>query len=116
MTDHSEDNVLEVEGKESTWIAVARVGTEDEARLIAGFLEAEGIASNVEVVRFNVEPVNFGDMSDVRVYVRSESEERAIQLISERRAAGENMADDGSIMTEDGPQSVEDASAEETQR
>ena len=109
MSERNDDQqVLTVEGPNGTWIAAARVGTEEEARLIEGFLEAEGIPVQIEVVRFNVEPVNFGDMSDVRVYVPEEHGTRAIDLIRDRRAAGENMRDDGSILTEDGPEQVDD--------
>lgn len=107
MSDRNdEEQVLTVDGPNGTWIAVARLGTEDEARLIEGFLEAEGIPVQVEVVRFSVEPVNFGDMSDVRVYVAEGDRERAIELIRERREAGEHMRDDESVVTEEGSRQV----------
>lgn len=110
MADRNDENrVLTVEGPNGTWIAVARLGTEEEARLIEGFLEGEGIPVQIEVVKFNVEPVNFGDMSDVRLYVPQEHEVRAIELIQERREAGEHMRDDESVITEEGPTHVDDA-------
>lgn len=102
------DDAMEVEGPNSTWVTVARVGTEEEARLLQGFLEAEGIPSQVEVVRFNAEPVNFGDMSDVRVYVNEQNEPRASQLVREREVAAATMDEDGeTVMTDEGPASLE---------
>ena len=110
MVDERSENEdsIEVEGPTSTWVTVARVGTEEEARLLKGFLEAEGIPAQVEVVRFNAEPVNFGDMSDVRVYVAEENEQRALDLVREREIAADDMDEDGeTVMTEDGPRSLE---------
>lgn len=110
MAEHESgrDDAMEVEGPNSTWVTVARVGTEEEARLLQGFLEAEGIPSQVEVVRFNAEPVNFGDMSDVRVYVGEENEARAAALVRERESAAATMDDDGeTVMTDEGPRSLE---------
>lgn len=69
------------------WEIVETVGTEEEASLIAGFLEAEGIPANVESLRFHQEPVNFGTLGEVRVRVRKEDLERALGLLESREDA-----------------------------
>jgi len=66
------------------WETVETVGTDEEASLIAGFLEAEGIPATVESLLFHQEPVNFGTLGEVRVRVRKEDLERALSLLEER--------------------------------
>src|SRR5687768_18613188 len=72
------------------WIEIASMGTEDEAALLAGFLDAEGIPAQIENVKFQMEPINFGAMGEIRVYVPAEHETRAQQLLrrSEERRVG----------------------------
>jgi len=66
------------------WEIVETVGTEEEAALVAGFLEAEGIASQVESLLFHQEPATFGKLGEVRILVAAADLERARQLIEER--------------------------------
>ncbi|MEO7794202.1 MAG: DUF2007 domain-containing protein [Thermoanaerobaculia bacterium] len=66
------------------WEIVETVGTEEEAALVAGFLEAEGIASQVESLLFHQEPATFGGLSEVRILVHTDDVERARQLIAQR--------------------------------
>lgn len=66
------------------WEIVETVGTDEEASLIAGFLEAEGIPATVESLLFHQEPVNFGTLGEVRVRVRKEDLKRALSLLEER--------------------------------
>src|SRR5688572_31807995 len=68
----------------TTWVEIASTGTEDEAALLAGFLDAEGIPAQVEDVKFNMAPTDFGTMGDIRVYVPSEHEQRAQELLRQR--------------------------------
>jgi hypothetical protein len=51
------------------WRVVRTVGTEEEAELIAGYLEAAGIEVEVESLLFHQEPVTFGRLGEVRVLV-----------------------------------------------
>ena len=51
------------------WQVVRTVGTEEEAELIAGYLEAAGIEVEVDSLLFHQEPVTFGRMGEVRVLV-----------------------------------------------
>ncbi len=73
-------------GKDN-WEVAETVGTEEEAALVAGFLEAEGIASQVESLLFHQEPATFGKLSEVRILVHAEDVERARKLIAEREDA-----------------------------
>lgn len=70
-------------GKDN-WEIVETVGTEEEASLVAGFLEAEGIASQVESLLFHQEPATFGKLSEVRILVHAEDVDRARKLIEAR--------------------------------
>jgi hypothetical protein len=88
----------------ATWVEIASTGTEDEARLIQGFLEAEGIPAQVENVTFSMEPVTFGMMGEIRVYVGSEDEPRAQELLRSRDRQADSLDDDGeTLVTDEGP-------------
>lgn len=69
------------------WEIVREVGTEEEATIIVGYLRANNVPAEVESVRFNQEPVNFGDMSEVRVRVPEEHRQAALALLSDREVA-----------------------------
>lgn len=73
-------------GKDN-WEIAETVGTEEEASLVAGFLEAEGIASQVESLLFHQEPATFGKLSEVRILVHAEDALRARKLIAAREDA-----------------------------
>jgi hypothetical protein len=81
-------------GKDN-WEIAETVGTEEEAALVAGFLEAEGIASQVESLLFHQEPATFGKLSEVRILVHAEDVDRARQLIEAR--------EDSDVPVEDAP-------------
>ncbi|HLF57215.1 MAG TPA: hypothetical protein VI942_10255 [Thermoanaerobaculia bacterium] len=55
------------------WEVVRTVGTEEEAALIAGYLEGAGIPARIESLLFHQEPVNFGKLGEVRVHVPASS-------------------------------------------
>lgn len=97
----------------TTWVEIASTGTEDEASLLRGFLESEGIPAQIEDVKFKMEPINFGTMGDIRVYVPSEEEQRAQELLRSREAQAQQLDDDDeTLVTDDGPALVdEDAQA-----
>ncbi len=63
------------------WEIVETFGTEEQAAVVAGFLEAEGIPTAVESQLFHQEPVNFGMLGRVHVRVRAEDLERARALL-----------------------------------
>jgi Putative prokaryotic signal transducing protein len=118
MADSEQDplqNVNTVDAEDgTTWIEIASTGTADEANLLAGFLDAEGIPANVENVKFQMEPINFGTMGDIRVYVRQEDEARAQELIKSREAAFQKLDDDDeTLVTDEGPATVDETSQAE---
>lgn len=92
------------------WVEIASTGTEDEAALLSGFLDAAGIPAQVENVKFKMEPINFGAMGEIRVYVPGEHEERAQQLLRERDREYEKLDDDEeTLITDDGPAVVDES-------
>lgn len=66
------------------WPVVRIVGTDEEANLIAGYLQNQEIPAKVESLLFHQEPVNFGGLGEVRIHVAPEYEEQALRLLEER--------------------------------
>ncbi len=69
------------------WAVVETVGTEEEAALIAGYLDSQGIPTTIESLLFHQEPVNFGGLGEIRIQVPSSRLAEAEQLLAERDAA-----------------------------
>lgn len=100
-------NTVPAEG--TTWVEIASTGTDEEARLLQGFLEAEGISAQVENVKFHMEPINFGTMGDIRVYVAAEDGERAMDLLKRREQEYDKLDDDSeTVVTDDGPATIDE--------
>jgi hypothetical protein len=98
----------------TTWVEITSVGTDDEARLVKGFLEAEGVPAQIENVKFTMEPINFGAMGDIRIYVRSEDEQNAVELLRKRNAEYDRLDDDDeTLVTDDGVAAVDEDSQTE---
>ncbi len=114
MADFPDDvNTVPAEGG-TTWVEIASTGAEDEATLLSGFLETSGIPAQVENVKFSAEPINFGTMGDIRVYVPSEHEQRAIELLRSRDRQAEQLEDDEeTLVTDEGPAIVDEMSQTE---
>jgi hypothetical protein len=110
------DNVNTVPAEDgSTWVEIASTGTADEATLLSGFLEAEGIPANVENVKFQMEPINFGTMGDIRVYVPAEHERRAQELLRSRDQQAAQLDDDEeTLVTDEGPTVIEETAQAES--
>jgi len=70
----------------SDWEIVETVGTDEEAALIAGYLESEGVPARVESLLFHQEPVTFGRLGEVRIFVPGADVERARELLAGRDA------------------------------
>lgn len=114
MTDDPRDLVQTVEGDNVTWVEIASTGTEDEAKLLQGFLEAEEIPAEIENVKFSMEPINFGKMGDIRIYVTAEDEERALKLLRERDREYEQLDDDSeTVLTDEGPATIDESAIPE---
>lgn len=99
-----------VEGDTTTWVEIATVGSEEQARMVQGFLEAEGIPSQYESLEVNMLPVNIGAMGEIRVFVDAKREADAIRLLAERDEDFEAAPSDESVMTEEGPATIADDS------
>ena len=105
-----------VPGPGTTWVEIASSGTDDEARLIQGFLEAEGIPAQIENVKFTAEPVNFGAMGDIRIYVGAEDEQSALELLRKREEEYEKLPDDDdTIVTDEGVAEIDENAEAETE-
>lgn len=98
----------------ATWVEIASSGTEDEANLIKGFLDAEGIPAQIENVKFSMEPINFGTMGDIRVYVEAQDEARALGLLRERQKEWDKLEDDDdTVVTDEGVAEIDDNASTE---
>ena len=105
----TDDLVQKVEGNNVTWVEIATCGSIDEANLLRGFLDAEGIDAQVENVRSDVLPANFGKLGDIRIYVAAEDEAKAQELMKDRERAYENLDDDTeTVVTDEGASDIED--------
>ena len=99
----------------TTWVEIASVGTADEASLLQGFLQAEGIPAQIENVKFTMEPINFGTMGDIRIYVGAEDEQRAQDLLRQREREYETLDDDEeTLVTDEGPAELDENSRAES--
>ncbi|HEY2324309.1 MAG TPA: DUF2007 domain-containing protein [Thermoanaerobaculia bacterium] len=93
----------------TTWVEIASCGTADEANLLRGFLEAEGIPAQIENVSFSMEPINFGTMGDIRIYVSDEDKAQALALLKQRGEEFDNLDDDGeTVVTDEGTADIAD--------
>ena len=107
-------NTVPAEGG-TTWVEITSTGTDDEARLVQGFLEGAGIPTQVENVKFSMEPINFGTMGDIRVYVGAEDEQRALELLRKRNQEYETLDDEEeTLVTDEGPAVIDETSRAES--
>jgi len=114
MADSTEDSVQRVEGDNVTWIEIASCGSIDEANILRGFLEAEGLAAQIENVQADILPANFGKLGDIRVYVASQDEAKAQELMQQRSRDYDKLDDDGeNLVTDDGAADIEDGATVE---
>ncbi len=67
------------------WEILETVGTEQEALLIAGFLESREVPVKIESRSFRQEPVTFGALAQVRLKVPAARVEEARRLLEARR-------------------------------
>lgn len=69
------------EERSARWVELCTLASELEARLMQGRLETEGIPCSLNSLRMQVEPVNLGRLSEVRLYVLDSDLERAQDLL-----------------------------------
>lgn len=100
----------------TTWVEIASCGTADEANLLRGFLEAEDIPAQIENMKFSMEPINFGTMGDIRIYVSEDDQAHAQQLIKQRQTEFDNLDDDTeTVVTDEGTAAIDDNAESETE-
>jgi Putative prokaryotic signal transducing protein len=100
----------------TTWVEIASTANSDEAELIQGFLETEGIGAQVEHAEARILPTTIGQLGDVRVYVPAADEKRALELLREREREWEKLADDDdTVVTDEGVAEVDEDTTTESE-
>ena len=79
---------------ESEWVEVASVGNDEEAALIAGLLESQGIPCEVEGPSNTPWPENLGAFGMSRVLVPPDSADEARRVLAEQRRRASVPADE----------------------
>lgn len=84
------------------WDVVKIVGTEEEAALLVGFLQASGIEAAAESLLASEFPADFGHLGEVRVRVPVDRAAEAMALLNEREnvATGDEGEMAGAPVTE----------------
>jgi hypothetical protein len=93
----------------TVWVEIATVGTLEEAELLKGFLESEGIPAEVENVEPRIVPANFGALGDIRIYVADEDEQKALALLKKRENEYDDLDDDTeTVVTDEGEADIDE--------
>ncbi len=107
----TDDQVQRVEGANVSWVEIASCGSIDEANLLRGFLEAEGIGAEIENVQSDILPANFGKLGDIRIFVSVLDEAKAKALMEARAVEYDKLDDDGeNVVTDEGASEIDDNS------
>ncbi len=115
MADESPVRTLQTEDG-TTLVEIAGASNSDEADLICGFLESEGVPARVEHADASILPANLGTLGDVRVFVAQEDAERAMALLKQREDQYEQLDDDTeTVVTDDGPANIDENSRTESE-
>lgn len=80
-----DDEDPETGDDQAGWVHLITLASEEEAWLLQGRLESEGIPCSVESLKYHAEPVNFGRLSEVRVHVLNQHLARSRELLRELR-------------------------------
>ena len=100
-----------------TWVEITTAPNSDEAQLIQGFLEAEGVDAQIEHAEANILPATFGKLGDVRVYVPAKDEKRALDaaVVVVQREWEKLKDDDETLVTDDGVAAVDENAEPESE-
>lgn len=109
MADDSPVRTIQAEDG-TTLIEIAVASNSDEAELICGFLESEGIPARIEHADARILPSNMGTLlGDVRVFVTQDDEPRALQLLKQREDEFEDLDDDAeTVVTDEGVAEIDE--------
>lgn len=83
-----------MEDRDRNWVALRTVASEEEAFLIQGMLEAEGIPCTLESLKYHAEPVNLGRLSEIRIHVLEQDSARAKSLLDIAAERDQSAGDD----------------------
>jgi hypothetical protein len=86
---------------EPEWVEAAATGDDEEAVLIAGFLEAQGISTMVEGPMTSPFPEDIGSLGLSRVMVPPEQGAHAKRLLAEREGHGRRPSHKGAHAEEE---------------
>ena len=101
----------------TVWVEIATVGTVEEGELLKGFLDSEEIPAQIENVEPRIAPTNFGALGDIRVYVRSEDEQKALDLLKKRENEYEELDDETeTVVTDEGEADIDENEPVEAER
>jgi formate dehydrogenase assembly factor FdhD len=116
MADESPVRTIQTEDG-TTLVEIASASNSDEAELVCGFLENEGIPARVEHADArSILPTNLGQLGDVRVFVAQEDEQRAMALLKQREDDYEKLDDEGeTVVTDEGPAEIDENTPPETE-
>lgn len=70
------------------WEVVVTVESEEQAQVIAGFLESSGVPCEMDSTHSHEFPTTVGELAVVRLAVPAERAAEARRLLAEREAAG----------------------------
>jgi formate dehydrogenase assembly factor FdhD len=109
MADESPVRTIQTEDG-TTLIEIAAAPNSDEADLICGFLESEGIPARVDRADARILPSNIGSLlGDVRVFVAQDDEPRALALLKQREEEFEQLDDDSeTVVTDEGAADIDE--------
>ena len=96
-TSEMRDEAADQGDLDETWRVVRTVGTEEEATVAIGFLNSSGIPAEAESLHISELPVDFGDMSQVRIRVPVERADEAIALLEAQDEAAPVFAEGESV-------------------
>jgi hypothetical protein len=100
----------------TTWVEIASTGSIEEANLLQGFLQAEGIDAQIENVEPSIAPTTFGALGDIRVYVQADEEEAALRLLKHREEEYAKLDDDAeTLVTDEGESEIDENASPENE-
>ena len=77
------------------WEVLEVFGTEEEAEMLRGFLESQGVPCQLESAHSHEFPVNVSALGNVRVEVPADRVEEARRLVAEAKASPSPPDDEG---------------------
>jgi hypothetical protein len=92
----------EDESQQGVWVRLAEISSEAEAQIIHGYLESAGVTCEIESLAFRAEPVTFGPLARVRVWVLRGQAAQARELLHRAQKEAQRAADEQALEAEEG--------------